>query len=56
MNGVEHRVSPVCPHPTGIVNWNDVDESWECLLHGLRFASDGTLLEGPETRNITAAH
>ena len=26
VDGVEHRVSPVCPHLGGIVNWNDADE------------------------------
>jgi glycine/D-amino acid oxidase-like deaminating enzyme len=55
VDGVEHRMSPVCPHLGGIVNWNDADESWECPLHGSRFAPDGTLLEGPATRNLTAA-
>jgi glycine/D-amino acid oxidase-like deaminating enzyme len=55
VDGCEHRVSPVCPHLGGIVNWNDADESWECPLHGSRFAPDGTLLEGPATRNLTAA-
>lgn len=48
------HVSRVCPHLGGIVNWNDADESWECPLHGSRFAADGTLLEGPATRNLTA--
>jgi glycine/D-amino acid oxidase-like deaminating enzyme len=55
VDGVEHCVSPVCPHLGGIVNWNDADETWECPLHGSRFAPDGTLLEGPATRNLTAA-
>jgi hypothetical protein len=41
--------------PSRIVNWNDSDETWECPLHGSRFAPDGTLLEGPATRNLTAA-
>lgn len=53
--GVEHRVSPVCPHLGGIVNWNDADKAWECPLHGSRFAPDGTLLEGPATRDLTAS-
>jgi glycine/D-amino acid oxidase-like deaminating enzyme len=53
VDGVEHRVSPVCPHLGGIVNWNDSDETWECPLHGSRFAPDGTLLEGPATRDLT---
>jgi nitrite reductase/ring-hydroxylating ferredoxin subunit len=55
VDGHEHRVSPVCPHLGGIVNWNDADESWECPLHGSRFAPDGRLLEGPATRDLTAA-
>jgi hypothetical protein len=53
-DGTEHRVSPVCPHLGGIVNWNDADKSWECPLHGSRFAPDGTLLEGPATQDLTA--
>ncbi|OBI42229.1 FAD-dependent oxidoreductase [Mycobacterium kyorinense] len=55
IDGVQHRVSPVCPHLGGIVNWNDVSKSWECPLHGSRFAPDGTLLEGPATRGLTAS-
>jgi glycine/D-amino acid oxidase-like deaminating enzyme len=56
IDGTEHRVSPVCPHLGGIVNWNDADKAWECPLHGSRFAPDGTLLEGPATRDLTASH
>lgn len=55
IDGTEHRVSPVCPHLGGIVNWNDADKAWECPLHGSRFAPDGTLLEGPATRDLTAS-
>jgi hypothetical protein len=55
VDGVQHRVSPVCPHLGGIVNWNQADKSWECPLHGSRFAPDGTLLEGPATRGLTAS-
>ncbi|MGV0811150.1 FAD-dependent oxidoreductase [Mycolicibacterium boenickei] len=55
VDGVARTVSPVCPHLGGIVNWNDADKSWECPLHGSRFAPDGTLLEGPATRDLTAS-
>jgi glycine/D-amino acid oxidase-like deaminating enzyme len=55
VDGTEHRVSPVCPHLGGIVNWNDADQAWECPLHGSRFAPDGTLLEGPATSDLTAS-
>ncbi len=53
VDGVERIVSPVCPHLGGIVNWNDADQSWECPLHGSRFAPDGTRLEGPATGDLT---
>ena len=53
VDGEEHRVSPVCTHLGGIVNWNDADKAWECPLHGSRFAPDGMLLEGPATRDLT---
>ncbi len=55
VDGVTHRISPVCPHLGGIVNWNDASDSWECPLHGSRFAPDGTLLEGPATQGLTAS-
>ena len=54
VNGETHVVSPVCPHLGGIVSWNDADCTWECPLHGSRFAPDGSLLEGPATRSLTA--
>lgn len=53
VDGVEHKVSPVCTHLGGIVNWNDADKAWECPLHASRFAPDGTLLEGPATTDLT---
>jgi glycine/D-amino acid oxidase-like deaminating enzyme/nitrite reductase/ring-hydroxylating ferredoxin subunit len=52
VDGQTHRVSAVCPHLGGIVSWNDAEKSWDCPLHGSRFAADGTLLEGPATRGL----
>ena len=40
-------VSAICTHMGGLVRWNDAESSWDCPLHGSRFAPDGTVLEGP---------
>jgi glycine/D-amino acid oxidase-like deaminating enzyme len=46
------RVSRTCPHLGGVVRWNDQEQSWDCPVHGSRFAADGTLLEGPATEDL----
>lgn len=45
----EHRVSPVCTHLGGILRWNDLEQTWDCPLHGSRFSPDGEVLDGPAT-------
>ncbi|MDV7133736.1 FAD-dependent oxidoreductase [Williamsia muralis] len=53
VEGQTHKVSAVCPHLAGVLNWNDAEKSWDCPLHGSRFAADGAVLEGPATRPLT---
>lgn len=53
VDGTTRRVSAVCPHLGGILNWNDAEATWDCPLHGSRFAADGALLEGPATSDLT---
>lgn len=47
VDGRTCAVSGVCTHMGGIVRWNDLERSWDCPLHGSRFAPDGSVLEGP---------
>lgn len=52
VDGVRCTLSAVCTHLGGIVRWNGSEKSWDCPLHGSRFSSDGTVLEGPATRDL----
>ena len=58
-NGALHCVSAICPHLGGVVRWNAEAKSWDCPCHGSRFATDGTILNGPspsglETKTLEA--
>ena len=52
VDGQTCRLSAVCTHMGGIVRWNDAEKSWDCPLHGSRFAADGTRLEGPAVHDL----
>lgn len=51
-SGVLHAVSAVCTHMGCIVEWNQVEGSWDCPCHGSRFTVDGEILDGPATRPL----
>lgn len=52
VDGEVCRVSAVCTHLGGIVQWNDAERTWDCPLHGSRFDRAGRLLEGPAVRDL----
>lgn len=41
------RVIPNCPHMGCRLEWNPVEESYDCPCHGSRFDREGRLIDGP---------
>jgi Rieske Fe-S protein len=42
-----HAYSGICPHMGGVLQWNPDEKSFDCPLHGSRFAKDGKVVNGP---------
>ena len=55
VDGRTCALSAVCTHLGGVVRWNDAELSWDCPLHGSRYAADGSVLEGPTTHPLPPA-
>ena len=51
-DGTLHAVSARCTHLGCIVRFNPAELTWDCPCHGSRFATDGTVLEGPAVNDL----
>ncbi|MBO3663632.1 FAD-dependent oxidoreductase [Microbacterium sp. NEAU-LLB] len=50
-----HDAPGACTHMGGSLEWNDLERTWDCPLHGSRFAEDGAVLEGPAVEALSRA-
>jgi glycine/D-amino acid oxidase-like deaminating enzyme/nitrite reductase/ring-hydroxylating ferredoxin subunit len=53
--GERHERSAVCTHMGCVVNWNDLEKSWDCPCHGSRFDPYGAVLNGPALTELREA-
>lgn len=50
--GRVRSVSATCTHLGCTVEFNVADATWDCPCHGSRFATDGTVIQGPASTNL----
>ena len=53
VDGCVHQNTSICPHMGGRLSWNPAEQTWDCPLHGGRFAADGRRLYGPPEDDLT---
>ena len=51
-DGKEHRHSPICVHMGGVVHWNAAEQTWDCPVHGGRYAACGARIYGPPEKPL----
>jgi glycine/D-amino acid oxidase-like deaminating enzyme/nitrite reductase/ring-hydroxylating ferredoxin subunit len=53
--GEVHEFSAVCRHLGCIVNWNTLENTWDCPCHGSRYDALGKVFQGPANSDLAVA-
>jgi glycine/D-amino acid oxidase-like deaminating enzyme/nitrite reductase/ring-hydroxylating ferredoxin subunit len=51
-DGATHERSAVCRHLGCIVNWNTLENTWDCPCHGSRYDALGHVIQGPANSDL----
>lgn len=51
-DGETHEMSAVCRHLGCIVNWNTLENTWDCPCHGSRYDATGHVFQGPANSDL----
>jgi glycine/D-amino acid oxidase-like deaminating enzyme/nitrite reductase/ring-hydroxylating ferredoxin subunit len=51
-DGATHERSAVCRHLGCIVNWNTLENTWDCPCHGSRYDALGHVVQGPANSDL----
>ncbi len=51
-SGETHERSAVCRHLGCIVNWNTLENTWDCPCHGSRYDALGHVIQGPANSDL----
>ncbi|MFN2514738.1 MAG: FAD-dependent oxidoreductase [Pyrinomonadaceae bacterium] len=51
--GETHERSAVCRHLGCIVNWNTLENTWDCPCHGSRYDALGHVIQGPANSDLS---
>jgi glycine/D-amino acid oxidase-like deaminating enzyme/nitrite reductase/ring-hydroxylating ferredoxin subunit len=52
LDGKIYKFSAFCPHLKCIIEWNNVEKTWDCPCHGSRFEAKGNVINGPALSNL----